>query len=101
MLLFIAKAADAVFVPAIGSAAGVIVGKIVPGVAVGAIVFAHGAPGPLAEVRAPALPIHRPGSLGDQSVSLRIVGHRSLGLLRTLGFGAQNITSLGHAPASG
>ena len=57
VLLVIAKAAHAVFVPAIGAAAGMVVGEIVPGVPVGAVVLADSAPGALAEIGSPALPI--------------------------------------------
>ena len=77
MLLVVAKAADAVFVPTIGLAAGVIVGKEIPRVAIGAVVFAHGAPGPLADVWPPTLPIHLAGVVLDQSSLLGIGCHRS------------------------
>ena len=55
-LLVVGNAGDAVFAPAVGARAGVIVGEEVPGVAVLAVVLAHGAPLPFAEVRSPLLP---------------------------------------------
>ena len=71
VLVAIADAGEAVLVPAVGARAGVIVRKVVPGVAVGAVVLAHRAPGALAEVRPPALPV---------STTLR-------GLVQAAGFG--------------
>ena len=53
----IAEAEQAVLAPAIGAAAGLIVGKVIPGIAVGAIVLADGPPVPLGEVGAPVLPV--------------------------------------------
>ena len=47
---------EPVLVPAVGARARVVVGEVVPGVAVGAVVLAHGAPRALGEVRAPAPP---------------------------------------------
>ena len=48
--------AEPVLVPAVGARAGVVVGEGLPGIAVGAVVLAHGGPGPLGQVRAPAEP---------------------------------------------
>ena len=56
-LVAIADAGKAVFVPAVGSRAGVIVRKVLPGVAIGAVVFAHRAPGAFAQIGSPALPV--------------------------------------------
>jgi hypothetical protein len=53
----VAESGQAVFVPAINAAAGVVVGEVVPGVAAGAIVFADRAPGPLGEIGAPVFPV--------------------------------------------
>src|SRR5260370_25250136 len=58
-LVPIADARDAVLVPAIGARAGVVVRKIFPGGALGAVVLAHGAPAALGQVRTPALPVGR------------------------------------------
>ena len=55
-LVAIADAGDAVLAPAIGLAAGQVVRQVVPGVAVGAVVLAHGGPGAVADVRPPAPP---------------------------------------------
>ena len=55
-LLVVAEAGQAVLAPAVGAAAGVVVGEVVPGVAVGAVVLADGAPLALAQVRPPPLP---------------------------------------------
>ena len=55
-LIAIANAGDTVLAPAIGFAAGEFVRQIAPGVAVGAVIFADGGPGALADVRPPATP---------------------------------------------
>ena len=52
----IRNAADAVLVPAIRAGARVIVRKIIPGVAVGAVILAHRAPGALGQIRPPEMP---------------------------------------------
>ena len=76
-LLVVGDAGDAVLAPAIGARAGLVVGEVVPGVAVLAVVLAHGAPLALAEVRPPLLP----GSLLSRASSSRIssafIGHAS------------------------
>ena len=56
MLLGVAEPADSVLAPAIGTAARVIMGKVVPGVAIGAVVLAHRAPLALAHIGAPFAP---------------------------------------------
>src|SRR5262249_9692952 len=53
----VGDAGDAVLVPPVGTGACVVVRQIVPGGPPRAVVLAHGAPGALAEVRAPALPV--------------------------------------------
>src|SRR5262249_32319033 len=63
MLLDVAEAGDAVLAPAIGAAARMVMGKVAPGVSVGAVVLAHRAPLPLAEVWAPFAP-RLPAGLG-------------------------------------
>ena len=55
-LVAVADAGDAVLAPAVGLAAGQVVRQVVPGVAVGAVVLADGAPGAVADVGAPAPP---------------------------------------------
>ena len=54
----VADAAQAILAPTIGPGAGLVVAEIVPGVAIGAIVLAHGAPLALAQVGAPLAPGH-------------------------------------------
>ena len=55
-LLIVGDSRQAIFAPAIGARAGLIVREIIPGVAPFAIVLADGSPLPLAEVRTPFLP---------------------------------------------
>jgi hypothetical protein len=55
-LMVIAESGNSIFAPSVGAAAGVIVGKIIPRIAVRTIIFTHGAPLALAEVRAPLAP---------------------------------------------
>ena len=55
-LVVVGKSRDTVFAPAIRAAAGVIVRKIVPGIAMRAVVLAHRAPLPFAQIRTPLLP---------------------------------------------
>src|SRR5271170_835699 len=73
-LAAIADAGEAIFVPAVGSGAGVIVGKIFPGTAVGAVVFADSAPGAFAKVGSPTLPVALAvAGFGEPDL---LVGHR-------------------------
>src|SRR5262249_8861269 len=60
LLPTIADAGEAVLVPAIRARSRVIVREIFPSVAVRAVVLADGAPRALAQIRAPALPVHLP-----------------------------------------
>src|SRR5262249_3497582 len=55
-LLVIRDAGQAVLAPAIGPRAGLIVAEVIPGIATFAVVLAHRAPLPFAEVRSPLLP---------------------------------------------
>ena len=55
-LLVVADAGQAILAPAVGPAAGMVMGKEIPGGAAGAVVLAYGAPLALAEVRAPLAP---------------------------------------------
>jgi len=59
LLMAVADAGNAVFVPAIGARAGGVVRDGLPGRAIRAVILAHGSPGSFAEVRAPALPVRR------------------------------------------
>ena len=53
---FVGPAGQAVLSPAVGPAAGVVVRECVPRVTVGAVILAHRAPLPVADIRAPASP---------------------------------------------
>src|ERR1051326_4507937 len=48
---------NSVFIPTIGARAGMIVRKIIPGLPPWTVIFADGAPRPLAEIWSPALPV--------------------------------------------
>ena len=78
----VAEAGESVLVPSIGAAPGLVVGEVIPGVAVGAIVLAHGPPGSLGEVRPPALPVGATGRAVDQAAVFggRRVGQRQVSL---------------------
>src|SRR5262249_521301 len=58
----IAKAGKTVLVPPIGARAGVFVGEILPDLSIGTVVFAHGPPSPLTDVRPDRFPVA--GSIG-------------------------------------
>src|SRR5262249_26285368 len=55
-LLIVGDSSQTIFAPSIGARARLVVTKIVPRIAVGAIIFAHRAPLPLAQIRAPFSP---------------------------------------------
>src|SRR5262245_15269500 len=75
ILLVITKATQAVFVPAISPAAGMVVRKIVPGIPIYAVIFAHRTPGALTEVRSPAPPIGFARLVFCQAPLLGVGGH--------------------------
>src|SRR5262249_24041105 len=75
ILLVIAEPGQAVLVPAIGAAAGVIMRKVVPGIPIGAVVFADRSPRALAHVWAPAFPVGFCCIVLQQSVSLGVRRH--------------------------
>ena len=56
LAVIVADAGQAVVAPAVGAAAGVIVGEIFPGGAAGAVIFADGAPLAFAGIGAPLTP---------------------------------------------
>src|SRR5690348_12975324 len=68
----VAEPADAVLAPAIGATARMFVRQIVPGIALCAVVFAYGAPLPLAEIRPPMAPSARVARVVDTSALDRI-----------------------------
>ncbi len=55
-LVFIGQAGNAVFAPAIGSRSGMVVSKIVPGIAAFAVIFPDGTPLSYAPTWPPSLP---------------------------------------------
>ena len=63
VLVVVAESGNAVFAPAVGATARMIVREIVPGGAVFAVVLAHRAPLTLAEIRPPALPARAVGGM--------------------------------------
>src|SRR5207237_7942918 len=73
MLMPIAQAREAVLVPAERARARVIVRKVIPRIAVGAVVLADGAPRPFGHVRTPALPVRAP--FGGVRQTLPFGGH--------------------------
>jgi hypothetical protein len=75
-LFVVADAADAVFTPAVSARSSLIVGEVVPSVAVDTVVLAHGAPLPLAEIGPPLLPRRRPAALRFQALALFSLTHR-------------------------
>jgi hypothetical protein len=70
-LMAVGNAGEAIFVPAVGARARVVVRERVPHRAAGAVVLADGAPGAFAQVGAPALPVlgARPGLFEPQLFS--------------------------------
>src|SRR5215471_2879759 len=56
-LFDVAEPRETVLAPAVCSGPGVIVGEVVPRLAVGTVVLADGAPLPLTDVRAPDVPV--------------------------------------------
>src|SRR6266704_3747061 len=57
LLVAVAYSRYSVFTPTIGPGARVIVGQVIPGGAIGAVVLAHSAPGALTHIRSPAFPV--------------------------------------------
>ena len=56
LLFVVAETRNGLLTPPIGVAAGHVVGRKIPGVAVGAVIFADGAPLPVGDVRSPLPP---------------------------------------------
>src|ERR1700751_1162716 len=59
-LLVVADAAHAVLAPPIGAAPCHIVGEVVPGIPVAAVIFPYRPPLPFAQIRPPLLPVELP-----------------------------------------
>ncbi len=70
--LAIGDAEQAVLSPAIGAAAGVLVGEVGPAGAVGGVVLADGAPLAFGEIGSPALPVLLTLEVGDETIALGI-----------------------------
>ena len=70
--LVVGKSAEAVFAPAIGAASRMVVREIVPGGAVRAVVLAHGAPLPFAEIWPPPAPWGAGRRIGETMALLRV-----------------------------
>src|SRR5579884_4025370 len=68
ILVAVTEAGDAVFPPAVGSGARMVVRKVIPGCAIGAIVLTHRSPLPLAHIRPPAFPVDDPPPILFQSI---------------------------------
>jgi hypothetical protein len=58
-LLFIADAGDAILAPVIRAGSGLVMGEIVPGLSILAVVLSNRSPLPLAQVRTPFSPFGR------------------------------------------
>jgi len=89
-LVPVTDAGEAVFPRAVRLAPGEIVGEIIPGVAVGAVILADGAPGPLREVRAPPPPAGM--VFRDFAETLVLAGQR--------GYGHDTILHYGWVPSN-
>src|SRR4029077_7868365 len=74
-LFGIGYARDSILAPSIGAAARMVVRKVFPGGAVGAVVLAHGAPLPFAQIRTPVLPAVTAGHVGEHALPLAV--HRN------------------------
>jgi hypothetical protein len=81
LLATIGDAREPVFVPPVGACAGVVVGQIFPGGTMRAVVFADRSPRPIADVRAPALPMRLPQARFFEAAFFS--GHRCLRQART------------------
>ncbi len=71
VLVLVADTGNTVFAPAISAAARLVVGEIIPGVAIGTVVFTHCPPLALAEVRPPATPLRAVVALRDDACLFR------------------------------
>ncbi len=86
-LVVVGNTGKPVLAPVVGARPRVVVGEVVPRVAIGAVILAHGSPLPLAEVGAPPAPSHAllasrvetslflPGGAGGRA---RVVAHEFL-----------------------
>src|SRR5207237_1252883 len=70
ILVTVAKAGQAVFVPAVGARARVLERKVRPRIAVGAVVLAHTAPRALSQIWSPSPPARLAGVSREQAAPL-------------------------------
>src|SRR5579859_1011798 len=54
----VANSSQTIFAPSVGSGPRVVVGKVLPRSAIGAVILAHGSPLPFTQVRSPAFPVN-------------------------------------------
>ena len=80
----VADPGQAVLVPAVRPAAGIVVREVVPGRTVVAVVFAYRAPRPLAEVGPPLLPVGRARLMGGEALMFSGLSHVRLPLWQWL-----------------
>src|SRR5262249_45416464 len=91
-------AEDAVLVPAVGAGARVVMREVVPRRAVGAVILAHRAPGPVCEKRPPAIPVRGPSVVVGQPLAFGSLGrlHASFpGSCQPWGFAVRRSASFG------
>ena len=84
MLVGIAEAGETILAPAISAAAGHVVGEIVPGVAMGAVILADRAPLAFAQVGTPAAPVGLFLAVFLQALTSIAHGHTALAVAATL-----------------
>src|SRR5437660_264134 len=70
--LAVGDAEQAILAPAVGPAAGLLVREVIPRVAVGRVILAHGAPLALGEIRSPALPVLAAPGVFEQALTFRV-----------------------------
>src|SRR5689334_8425432 len=74
ILMTVANGGESVLVPTVGARAGLVVRKVLPGFSRGAVVLANRAPGPVTDVRSPALPVCLASSRFFETFFFRIHG---------------------------
>src|SRR4051794_2796235 len=77
ILVTVANAGDSVLVPTVSTRAGVIVRKVIPRVAIGAVIFANRSPGALGQEWPPAVPMpdSLPGHLETDALLCVVDAH--------------------------
>ena len=74
-LVVVAESGNAVLAPAIGAASRMVVGEVIPGRAVRAVILAHRAPLALADIGTPAAPVDLAVPCLEQALAFRIECH--------------------------